>query len=63
VGPHRPNVHGPEVAVAGVDPIKALFYSQILDGLIAPGLIVMLLGMVGADVALIYQLATSGLPK
>ena len=27
----------------GVDPIKALFYSQVLDGLIAPLLVVMLL--------------------
>ena len=79
-----------ELAVAGVDPIKMLFYSQILDGLIAPLLIVILLlltssrkvmgdfvngvltkfwgwaavvVMVGADIALIYQLATSGLPK
>jgi Mn2+/Fe2+ NRAMP family transporter len=77
-------------AVAGVDPIKALFYSQVLDGLIAPVLIVILLlltssrkvmgdfvngamtkfwgwaavaVMAGADVALIYQLATTGLPK
>ena len=81
---------GMELAVAGVDPIKALFYSQVLDGLIAPVLIVILLlltssrkvmgdfvngamtkfwgwaavaVMAGADVALIYQLATSGLPK
>ena len=83
-------VLGMELAVAGVDPIKALFYSQVLDGLVAPGLIVLLLlltssrkvmgdfvngaltkfwgwaavfVMVAADVALIYQLATSGLPK
>ena len=80
---------GTELAVAGVDPIKMLFYSQVLDGLIAPGLIVILLlltssrkvmgdfvngaltkfwgwaavvVMAGANVALIYQLATSGLP-
>jgi Mn2+/Fe2+ NRAMP family transporter len=80
---------GTELAVAGVDPIKMLFYSQVLDGLIAPGLIVILLlltssrkvmgdfvngaltkfwgwaavvVMASANVALIYQLATSGLP-
>jgi Mn2+/Fe2+ NRAMP family transporter len=32
-----------ELAVSSVDPIKALFYSQVLDGLIAPFLIVLLL--------------------
>jgi Mn2+/Fe2+ NRAMP family transporter len=32
-----------ELAVSAVDPIKALFYSQVLDGLIAPVLIVLLL--------------------
>ena len=32
-----------QLAVMGVDPIKALFYSQVLDGLIAPLLIVLLL--------------------
>jgi Mn2+/Fe2+ NRAMP family transporter len=78
-----------ELAIAAVDPIKALFYSQVLDGLIAPVLIVLLviltssrklmgdfvnglptkvLGwaaaavMIGADVALAYQVATKGLP-
>ncbi|GAC1682004.1 MAG: divalent metal cation transporter [Candidatus Dormibacteraceae bacterium] len=78
-----------ELAISSVDPIKALFYSQVLDGLIAPFLIVLLLllssnrkvmgdfvnglttkllgwaaaaVMVLADVALIYQVATKGLP-
>jgi NRAMP (natural resistance-associated macrophage protein)-like metal ion transporter len=32
-----------ELAISAVDPIKALFYSQVLDGLIAPVLIVLLL--------------------
>jgi Mn2+/Fe2+ NRAMP family transporter len=32
-----------ELAVSSIDPIKALFYSQVLDGLIAPVLIVLLL--------------------
>jgi Mn2+/Fe2+ NRAMP family transporter len=32
-----------ELAVSAIDPIKALFYSQVLDGLIAPVLIVLLL--------------------
>jgi Mn2+/Fe2+ NRAMP family transporter len=32
-----------ELAVSSIDPIKALFYSQVLDGLIAPALIVLLL--------------------
>jgi Mn2+/Fe2+ NRAMP family transporter len=32
-----------QLAVMGVDPIKALFYSQVLDGLIAPLLVVLLL--------------------
>jgi Mn2+/Fe2+ NRAMP family transporter len=32
-----------ELAVSSVDPIKALFYSQVLDGLIAPVLVVLLL--------------------
>lgn len=32
-----------ELAVSSIDPIKALFYSQVLDGLIAPLLIVLLL--------------------
>jgi Mn2+/Fe2+ NRAMP family transporter len=82
-------VLGMELAVAGVNPIKALFYSQALDGLIAPILIIVLLlltssrrvmgefanglitkfwgwlavvVMVGADVAMIWQLVTKGLP-
>jgi Mn2+/Fe2+ NRAMP family transporter len=32
-----------ELAISSVDPIKALFYSQVLDGLIAPVLVVLLL--------------------
>ncbi|TMD91012.1 MAG: divalent metal cation transporter [Chloroflexi bacterium] len=32
-----------ELAVSAIDPIKALFYSQVLDGLIAPVLIVLML--------------------
>src|SRR4030088_2760646 len=32
-----------EMAISAVDPIKALFYSQVLDGIIAPVLIVLLL--------------------
>src|SRR5579872_6928041 len=32
-----------ELAITAVDPIKALFYSQVLDGLIAPFLIVLML--------------------
>jgi Mn2+/Fe2+ NRAMP family transporter len=78
-----------ELAIAAVDPIKALFYSQVLDGLIAPVLIVLLviltssrklmgdfvngvptkvLGwaaaavMILADAAVVYQVATKGLP-
>ena len=78
-----------ELAISSIDPIKALFYSQVLDGLIAPVLIVLMLivtssrkvmgdfvngaftnvvgwaaagVMVLADVALIYQVATKGLP-
>ena len=78
-----------EMAISAVDPIKALFYSQVLDGLIAPVLIVMLLVvtssrklmgdfvnglptkvfgwaaailMLLADVAVVYQVATKGLP-
>lgn len=79
-----------ELAISSIDPIKALFYSQVLDGLIAPVLIVLMLlitssrkvmgdfvnGMVTnvigwaaagvmvlADVALVYQVATQGLPS
>jgi Mn2+/Fe2+ NRAMP family transporter len=78
-----------ELAISAVDPIKALFYSQVLGGMIAPVLIVLLviltssrklmgdfvnrittkvLGwaaagvMIVADVALVYQVATKGLP-
>jgi NRAMP (natural resistance-associated macrophage protein)-like metal ion transporter len=78
-----------ELAISSIDPIKALFYSQVLDGLIAPVLIVLLLlitssrklmgdfvngpvvnvvgwaaaaVMVLADAALLYQVATKGLP-
>jgi len=32
-----------EMAISAIDPIKALFYSQVLDGLIAPVLVVLLL--------------------
>ena len=78
-----------EMAISAVDPIKALFYSQVLAGLIAPILIVLLLVLTSrrklmgdfvnglptkvlgwiaaivmtlADVALVYQVATKGLP-
>jgi Mn2+/Fe2+ NRAMP family transporter len=78
-----------ELAVTSIDPIKALFYSQVLDGMIAPVLIVLMLMltssrklmgdfvngpatkligwaaaaiMVAADIALLYQVATNGLP-
>jgi len=40
IGPGVPDCHG--AAVSAVDPIKALFYSQVLDGVIAPVLIVLL---------------------
>jgi Mn2+/Fe2+ NRAMP family transporter len=79
-----------EMAISAVNPIKALFYSQVLDGLIAPVLIVLMLlltssrklmgdfvnglptkvigwtaaaAMVLADVAVVYQVATKGLPN
>jgi len=79
-----------ELAISAFDPIKALFYSQVLDGMIAPALIVLLIlltssrklmgdfvngptvngigwaaaaVMVAADAALIYQVATKGLPS
>lgn len=32
-----------QLAVMGIDPIRALFYSQVLDGLVAPLLVVLLL--------------------
>lgn len=78
-----------ELAISAIDPIKALFYSQVLDGMIAPALIVLMLlvtssrklmgdfvngpwtnligwasalVMVLADGALVYQVATKGLP-
>jgi Mn2+/Fe2+ NRAMP family transporter len=78
-----------ELAISAIDPIKALFYSQVLDGLIAPVLIVLMLMvtssrklmgdfvngtltkvfggaavavMVLADLAMVYQVATRGLP-
>src|SRR5258706_7562045 len=78
-----------EMAISAVDPIRALFYSQVLDGLIAPALIVLLLlltssrklmgyflnglptklfgwtaavVMVLADLPVVYQIATRGLP-
>jgi NRAMP (natural resistance-associated macrophage protein)-like metal ion transporter len=34
-----------ELAISSIDPIKALFYSQVIDGLIAPFLIVLMLLM------------------
>jgi Mn2+/Fe2+ NRAMP family transporter len=78
-----------ELAISSVDPIKALFYSQVLGGLTAPALIVLLLlitssrrlmgdfvnglptqiigwvavaVMGAADIALVYTVATRGLP-
>jgi Mn2+/Fe2+ NRAMP family transporter len=78
-----------ELAVSAVNPIKALFYSQVLDGLIAPVLVILMLiltssrklmgdfangpttkiigwaaavVMILADVAVVYQVATKGLP-
>jgi Mn2+/Fe2+ NRAMP family transporter len=79
-----------ELAVTSIDPIKALFYSQVLDGMIAPVLIVLMLMltssrklmgdfvngratniigwtaatvMIAADLGLLYQVATKGLPS
>ena len=79
-----------ELAVSSINPIKALFYSQVLDGMIAPVLVILLLMltssrklmgefangmttkvvgwaaaavMIVADVAVIYQVATQGLPR
>jgi Mn2+/Fe2+ NRAMP family transporter len=78
-----------ELAVSSVNPIKALFYSQVLDCLIAPVLVILLLIltssrklmgdfvngiatnvigwaavalMILADLAVVYQVATKGLP-
>jgi Mn2+/Fe2+ NRAMP family transporter len=80
---------GVQLAISKVNPLKALFYSQALDGLIAPFLVLLILllsssrkvmgdfvngrwtqcmgilGIVvlaGADVALIFEVARSGLP-
>jgi Mn2+/Fe2+ NRAMP family transporter len=80
---------GVQLAVSGVDPVKGLFYSQVVAGLVAPFLVVLLVlltssrkvmgdftnglwtkvmgilavvVLVVADVALIYSVATSGLP-
>ena len=79
-----------ELAISAVNPIKALFYSQVIDGIIAPVLVILMLlltsnrklmgdfvnglptkligwtaagAMVLADVALVYQVATRGLPS
>jgi Mn2+/Fe2+ NRAMP family transporter len=78
-----------ELAVSAVDPVRALFYSQVLNGLIAPVIIVLVLLLTSsrkvlgdfangafsnvfgvatvvvmtlADLALVYQVATKGLP-
>jgi Mn2+/Fe2+ NRAMP family transporter len=78
-----------ELAVSSVDPVKAMFYSQVLNGMITPVLIVLLIVltssrkvmgdfvngaltnviagaaimvMVLADVSLVVQVATHGLP-
>jgi Mn2+/Fe2+ NRAMP family transporter len=78
-----------ELAVSSIDPVKALFYSQVLNGLISPVLIVLILlltssrkvmgdfvnrplsnvfgwaaavVMLLADIALVEQVATNGLP-
>jgi Mn2+/Fe2+ NRAMP family transporter len=34
---------GVQLAVSGVDPVKGLFYSQVVDGLVAPFLVILLL--------------------
>ena len=79
-----------ELATSAVNPIKALFYSQVLDGVIAPVLVILMLlltsnrklmgdfvnglptkvigwtaaaVMILADVGLVYQVATKGLPS
>jgi Mn2+/Fe2+ NRAMP family transporter len=81
---------GVQLAVSDVDPIKALFYSQVLDGFVAPILVVLLLlltssrkvmgdfvnglptriigwaavlVLVAADVAVVFQVLKTGLPK
>ena len=82
-------VVGVQLAVSNVNPVKSLFYSQVLDGLVAPFLIVLVLILtcskkvmgefvnsrlttamgvaavailVLADVAMVYTVATGGLP-
>ena len=79
-----------ELAISAVNPIKALFYSQVLDGIIAPVLVVLMLILTSsrklmgdfvnglptkvigwaaaavmflADAAVVYQVATKGLPN
>ncbi|MDQ6719908.1 MAG: divalent metal cation transporter [Candidatus Dormibacteraeota bacterium] len=79
-----------ELAISAVNPIKALFYSQVLDGIIAPVLVVLMLMLTSsrklmgdfvnglptkvigwaaaavmflADAAVVYQVATKGLPN
>jgi Mn2+/Fe2+ NRAMP family transporter len=79
-----------ELAISAIDPIKALFYSQVLDGIIAPVLIVLMLlltsshklmgdfvnglptrvigwsaagVMILADLGMVVQIATHGLPS
>jgi len=49
---------GVELAIVGFDPIKALFYSQILDGLIAPFLIALMCIMVSRRALLGDYVAT-----
>lgn len=52
---------GVELAISGFSPIKALFYSQVLDGLIAPVLVALMVIMVsrrrlmGAYVATLWE--------
>lgn len=52
---------GVELAITGINPIKALFYSQILDGLVAPVLIALMMILVsrrrlmGVYVATIWE--------
>ena len=82
-------VVGVQLAVSNVNPVKSLFYSQVLDGLVAPVLIVLVLMLTSsrtvmgefvnsrlvksigslavvvlvlADVAMVYTVATGGLP-
>jgi Mn2+/Fe2+ NRAMP family transporter len=52
---------GVELAISGFSPIKALFYSQILDGLVAPVILILMVILVsrrrlmGAYVATIWE--------